>query len=178
MATETTQEKTAAPKAAVKRKPAASKVAAKKPAARKAATKKPAARKAAVKKPAARKAAPKKAAKKSSNDFTTRAQETGRKAFLASLGFYGKAFDQAQEQFNDLQDQLVARRKKANKTYTDLVKRGEKVEKATKNRIDDIELPELKLESLTDRKKLEAQLKKAKARFSELKESVSFKAAA
>ena len=139
---------------------------------------KTAAKKVAAKKPAARKAAPKKAAKKSTNDFTARAQETGRKAFLASLGFYGKAFDQVQDQFSDLQDQLEARRKKANKTYSDLVKRGEKVEKATKSRIDDIEMPEFKLESLTDRKKLEAQLDKAKSRFTELKDSISFKTAA
>ena len=162
MATEAkTEVKKAAPKAktAAKRKPAARK-------------------KVAAKKPAARKAAPRKAAKKSTNDFSARAQETGRKAFLASLGFYGKAFDQVQEQFDDLQDQLEARRKKANKLYTDLVKRGEKVEKATKSRIDDIELPEFKLESLTDRKKLDAQLKKARARFEELKESFSFKSAA
>ncbi|MBE9538672.1 MAG: hypothetical protein IMF06_06280 [Proteobacteria bacterium] len=140
---------------------------------------KTAAKKVAAKKPAARKAAPKKkAAKKSTNDFTARAQETGRKAFLASLGFYGKAFDQVQDQFSDLQDQLEARRKKANKTYADLVKRGEKVEKATKSRIDDIEMPEFKLESLTDRKKLEAQLDKAKARFTDLKDTLSFKTAA
>jgi len=154
-----TKVKAAAKKTAVKGKTVAKKVAVKKPATRK-------------------KAAPKKAAKKSTNDFTARAQETGRKAFLASLGFYGKAFDQVQDQFSDLQDQLAARRLKANKTYADLVKRGEKVEKATKSRIDDIELPEFKLESLTDRKKLEAQLDKAKARFSELKDSFSFKTAA
>ena len=164
MATETNTVKkaapkaTAAPKAAAKRKPAVKKVAAKKP--------------------AARKAAPKKAAKKSTIDFGARAQETGRNAFLASLGFYGKAFDQVQDQFSDLQDQLAARRKKTNKLYTELVKRGEKVEKATKSRIDGIEMPEFKLESLTDRKKLEAQLDKAKARFSELKSSISFKTAA
>jgi hypothetical protein len=133
---------------------------------------------AAKRKPAARKAAPKKAAKKSTVDFGTRAQETGRNAFLASLGFYGKAFDQVQDQFSDLQDQLAARRKKTNKLYTELVKRGETVEKATKSRIDDIEMPQFKLESLTDRKKLEAQLDKAKARFSELKSSISFKTAA
>ena len=163
MATETNEVKKAAPKAAVKRKPAAKR--------------KPVAKKAAAKKPA-RKTAPKKAAKKSTNDFTARAQETSRKAFLAGLGFYGKAFDQVQDQFSDLQDQLEARRKKANKTYADLVKRGEKVEKATKSRIDDIEMPEFKLESLTDRKKLEAQLDKAKARFDELKSSISFKTAA
>jgi len=164
MATETNQVKDTAPKAAVKRKPAAKR--------------KPAVRKVTAKKPAARKAAPKKAAKKPTNDFAARAQETGRKAFLASLGFYGKAFEQAQDQFSDLQDQLATRRKKANKAYSELIKRGEKVEKATKSRIDGIELPEIKLESLTDRKKLEAQLKKAKARFAQLKQSVSFKAAA
>jgi hypothetical protein len=154
-----TKVKAAAKKTAVKGKTTAKKVAAKKPATRK-------------------KAAPKKAAKKSTNDFTARAQETGRKAFLASLGFYGKAFDQVQDQFSDLQDQLEARRKKANKTYAALVKRGEKVEKATKSRIDDIELPEFKLESLTDRKKLDAQLEKVKTRFTELKDSISFKTAA
>ena len=164
MATETntvkkaTPKAQAAPKAAAKRKPAVKKVAAKKP--------------------TARKAAPKKAAKKSTVDFGARAQETGRNAFLASLGFYGKAFDQVQDQFSDLQDQLAARRKKTNKLYTELVKRGEKVEKATKSRIDGIDMPEFKLESLTDRKKLEAQLDKAKARFSELKSSIGFKTAA
>ena len=164
MATETNTVKntapkaTAAPKAAAKRKPAVKKVAAKKP--------------------TARKAAPKKTAKKSTVDFGAFAQETGRNAFLASLGFYGKAFDQVQEQFSDLQDQLAARRKKTNKLYTELVKRGEKVEKATKSAIDDIDMPEFKIESLTDRKNLEAQLKKAKARFSELKSSIGFKAAA
>lgn len=154
---------------------------AKKVAKRKVAAKKPAARKAAAKKPTARKAAPKKAAKKASkktNEFTARAQEAGRKAFLANLGFYGKAFDQVQEQFNTMQDRLEERRNKASKMYTDLVKRGEKVEKATKSRIDDIDMPEFKLESLTDRKKLDAQLDKAKARFSELKENFNFKNAA
>jgi len=170
MATEATEVKNEVKKAATKVKAAAKNTAVKgKTAAKKVAAKKPATRK---------KSAPKKTAKKSTNDFTARAQETGRKAFLASLGFYGKAFDQVQDQFSDLQDQLEARRKKANKVYADLVKRGEKVEKATKSRIDDIELPEFKLESLTDRKKLEAQLDKAKARFTELKDSINFKSAA
>ena len=62
--------------------------------------------------------------------------------------------------------------------YKELVKRGKKVEKDAKGAIDDIDLPKLELETLTDRKKLDAQLKKAKARFEELKDSVSFKAAA
>ncbi len=160
-------------KAAPKTKPAAKR----KPAAKKAAAKKTAARK-----PAARKAAPKKTARKSSPDFAKRAQEAGRKAFLASLGFYGKAFDQVEEQYSSLQEELEARRKKADKLYNELVKRGEKVEKQAKKAVEDIELPKFELDSLTDRKKLEEQLDKAKARFEELrdefKDSLGLKSAA
>jgi len=134
---------------------------------------------AAKRKPVAkRKPAAKRTAKKSTPEFAARAQEAGRNAFLASLGFYGKAFDQAQEQFNSMQDQLEERRKKADKMYKELVKRGKKVEKEAKGRIDDIDLPKIELNSLTDRKKLEKQLDKAKARFEELKETVGFKTAA
>ena len=134
---------------------------------------------AAKRKPVAkRKPAAKRTAKKSTPEFAARAQEAGRNAFLASLGFYGKAFDQAQEQFNSIQDQLEERRKKADKMYKELVKRGKKVEKEAKGRIDDIDLPRIELDSLTDRKKLEKQLDKAKARFEELKETVGFKTAA
>ena len=148
-----------ASKAAPKRKPAVKR--------------KPAARKVAARKPAA-----KRTARNSTPDFAVRAQEAGRNAFLASLGFYGKAYDQAQEQFNNIQDQLEARRKKADKAYKELVKRGKKVEKDAKKAVDEIELPKLELESLTDRKKLEQQLKKAKSRFAELKETVGLKSAA
>ena len=109
-------------------------------------------------------------------DFATKAQEAGRNAFLASLGFYAKLFDQAQEQFSSIEDQLEARRKKADKVYQELVKRGQKVEKDARVALKDIDLPRLELDSLTDRKKLEAQLKKARARFVELKESVGLKA--
>jgi chromosome segregation ATPase len=112
------------------------------------------------------------AKRKPASDFSSRAQEMSRNAFLASLGFYGKAFDQAQEQFDNLQEQLEARRKKADKTYKELVKRGKKVEKDAKEALDDIDLPKFELESLTDRTQLEARLKKAKARFEELRESV------
>jgi len=134
---------------------------------------------AAKRKPVAkRKPAAKRTAKKATPEFAARAQEAGRNAFLASLGFYGKAFDQAQEQFNSMQDQLEERRKKADKMYKELVKRGKKVEKEAKGRIDDIDLPKIELNSLTDRKKLEKQLDKAKARFEELKETVGFKTAA
>jgi hypothetical protein len=68
---------------------------------------------------------------------------------------------------------LEGRRKNADKVYKELVKRGKKVEKNAKGAID-----ELELDSLTDRRKLEQQMKKAKARFEELKESVRFKTAA
>jgi hypothetical protein len=125
-------------------------------------------------KPAARRAAP----KKSAPDFSANAQEASRKVFLAGLGFYGKAYDQAQEQLNSLQKQLEARRKKADKMYKELVKRGEKLEKDAKGAISELDLPKLELDTLTDRKKLEAQLKKAKARFEDMKESVRFKSAA
>jgi hypothetical protein len=146
-----------APKAAAKRKVAAK---------RKPVT----ARKTAAKgKQVVRKAAP---------DFAAKAQEAGRNAFLASLGFYGKAYDQAQEQFSNMQDQLEARRKKADKLYKELVKRGQKVEKDAKVALKEIELPKLELDSLTDRKKLEKQLKKVKARLVELRENVGFKTAA
>ena len=129
---------------------------------------------AATKKPAAKRAT----AKKSTPDFVANAQETGRNVFLASLGFYGKAYDQAQEQFGSLQKELKVRRKKADRAYMELVTRGAKLEKVAKVAIDDIDLPKLELENLTDRKALQTQLKKAKARFEELKGSVRFKSAA
>lgn len=140
-----------------------------------AAKRKPAGRKPVARKPAAKRkpAARKTASKKSNVDFAARAQEAGRNAFLASLGFYGMAFDQATEQLDGIQEQLETRRKKADKTYKELVKRGKKVEKKAKGTIDDLDL-----DNLTDRKKLDAQLKKAKARFEDLRDSVSFKKAA
>tara|TARA_R110000823_G_scaffold119998_6_gene244310 strand:+ start:5796 stop:6281 length:486 start_codon:yes stop_codon:yes gene_type:complete len=161
MAEQATTKKATARKAAPKRKTSAKGAAA----ARKPAPK----RKPATRRTTGRKATP---------DLGARAQEAGRKAFLASLGFYGKAFEQAQEQFDSLQGRLEERRKKADKLYQELVKRGEKVEKQARSRIDDFELPKLELESLTDRKKLEAQLEKVRVRFDELKNSVGFRTAA
>jgi len=116
--------------------------------------------------------------KKAASDLAVSTQETGRTMFLAGLGIYGKVYDQAQEQINSLPKQLEVRRKKADKIYKELVKRGEKLEKDAKSVMQDIELPKLELDSLTDRKKLEQQIKKAKARFAELKKSVRFKSAA
>lgn len=129
----------------------------------------------AVKRKPATKRAP---AKKAVPDFAANAQETGRSVFLAGLGVYGKAYDQAQEQLSGLQKKMEARRKTADKMYKELVKRGEKVEKDAKGAIKDIDLPKLELDALTDRKKLNAQMKKAKARFADLKGSLRFKSAA
>ena len=142
------------PKTAAKRKPAT--------------RRKPAARK-----PAARKRA---APRKPESSFATNAQETGHEVFLAGLGLYGKVYDQAQERFDDLQKELKARRKNADKDYKDLVKRGKKVEKDARSAIDDMDIPSF--DELTDRRKLEQQLKKAQARFEELKKQVRIKAAA
>ncbi len=113
------------------------------------------------------------AAEKSVKKFARRAQENGRKAFLASLGFYGKAFDQAQEQLESLQERMEARRADASKYYEELVSRGEKVEADARDAIDDIEIP-----AIGDRKALEARLEKARTRFEELKDSISEKFAA
>jgi predicted regulator of amino acid metabolism with ACT domain len=70
------------------------------------------------------------------------------------------------------------RRKKAHKLYKELVKRGQKVEKNARVALKDIELPRLELDSLTDRKKLDKQLKKVRSRFAELRETVGLKSAA
>lgn len=145
---------------------------------RKTTARKTTARKAPAKrKTASRKAAPRKTAARKAPSLQNRVTDASRSAFLASLGFYGMAFDQVQEQYKTVESELTSRRKKADKLYTDMVKRGEKVEKQAKSAIDDIEMPKLDVSAL-DRAKLEAQLDKAKARFEELKDSIGFKAAA
>ncbi len=131
----------------------------------------------AKRKPAAKKTAARKPAAKKPVTVQSRVTEAGRNAFLANLGLYGMVFDQVQEQLKSVEGELSSRRKKADKLYQDMVKRGTKVEKQAKDAIDDIELPKLEVPAL-DRAKLEAQLEKAKARFEELKDSVSFKKAA
>ena len=131
----------------------------------------------AKRKPAAKKTAARKPAAKKPVTVQSSVTEAGRNAFLANLGLYGMVFDQVQEQLKSVEGELSSRRKKADKLYQDMVKRGTKVEKQAKDAIDDIELPKLEVPAL-DRAKLEAQLEKAKARFEELKDSVSFKKAA
>lgn len=144
-----------------------------------AANRKPATKRkpAAKRKPAPkRKPAAKPSASKTVRKDIAAAQEAGHEVLLAGLGVYGKAVDEAQERLNELQKQLKASRKSADKVYKDLVKRGKKVEKDAKGTFNDIDIPGL--DDLTDRKKLEQQLKKAKARFEELKKSMTLKSAA
>jgi hypothetical protein len=151
----------------------------KKAAVKKAATKKVVAKKAVAKKPALKtkakaqskaKAQPKAKASSKKRARPT-AVDTGRKALLAGLGVYGKAYDQVLEQFagmqeqvDDAQNRLSASRKQAEAIYQSLVKRGSAVEKDALRALADLEL-----DSLADRTKLEAQMKKAKARFDQLK---------
>ena len=135
---------------------------------------KAASKKAAVKKaPAKAKKAPakKKPAAKAKTRARPKAIDTGRNALLAGLGVYGKAYDQVLEQFATLQEQvdeaqtrLAERRKQAEDLYKSLVKRGTAVEKEALKALADLEL-----DSLADRSKLEAQMKKAKSRFDDLK---------
>ena len=145
--------KAAAKKAAVKKAPAKAK---------KAPTKK---------KPAAKTKAKAKASTKAKTRARPKAIDTGRNALLAGLGVYGKAYDQVLEQFASLQEQvdeaqtrLTERRKQAEDLYKSLVKRGTAVEKEALKALADLEL-----DSLADRSKLEAQMKKAKSRFDDLK---------
>ena len=143
----------------------------------KAATKKTAAKKApakAKKAPVKNKPAAKAKAKKSTKAKTRarpKAVNTGRNALLAGLGVYGKAYDQVLEPFTSLQEQvdeaqsrLTKRRKQAEDLYKSLIKRGTAVEKDALRALADLEL-----DSLADRSKLEAQMKKAKSHFDDLK---------
>ena len=146
-----------------------------------------AAPKAAVEKTAVKKAptkvkkapAKKKLASKTKAKATTKAKtrarpkavNTGRNALLAGLGVYGKAYDRVLKQFSSLQEQvdeaqsrLTERRKQAEDLYKALIKRGTAVEKDALQALADLEL-----DSLADRSKLEAQMKRAKSRFDDLK---------
>ncbi len=146
----------------------------------KAKAKKAPARKAPAKKTAAKKTTAKKtAAKKPAQPtFAVKAQENARNVFLAGLGFYGKAFDEVQNQFEEAEKRMKARREKAEDLFNDLVKHGEKVESQAKKRIKDIELPELKVADTEElRAELRARLDKARESFDSLRETITAKAA-
>lgn len=132
-------------------------------------------RKTAAKKTTTRKAAPKKPAQPV---FATKAQENARNVFLAGLGFYGKAFEEAQNQIEEAQSRMKERREKAEDLFNDLVKRGEKVETEAKKRIKDFELPELKLTDRDEfRKEIRVRLDKARDSFETLRDAITQKAA-
>ena len=77
-------------------------------------------------------------------------------------------FEALQKQVDEAQDALNERRSKAEALYVGLVKRGEIVEKDAIKAFD-----ELELDALTDRKMLEEQMNKAKARFEALREKLA-----
>ena len=111
-------------------------------------------------------------------------QENVRNVFLAGLGFYGKAFEEAQSQIKENRCKLEQSREKASELFDELVKRGEKVESDTRKKLKNLDLPDLKIPELklTDREELRedlrARLDKARASFNTLRDAVSVKSGA
>ena len=142
------------------------------------------AKKTTVRKTTANKASPKKASAKTAKlNFAEQAQENERNVFLAGLGAYGKAFEEAQSQIKDAQSQVKENRAKAKDLFNELVKRGEKVETKAKKKLKEIDLPELKMPELklADRDELREELRKrldkARDSFESLRNTISGKAA-
>lgn len=134
----------------------ASKAVAKKASAKKAVVKKTATKKSPVRKVVAKKTAkPRKAAAKVEAkveskaaelfaDFQAKAEQAavvGKKAGLAYLGMYGKAYDFAKDQYAKAVEAQEA-------NFAALVKRGEVVQDDAKARIDDFDLPEFELPAM------------------------------
>jgi hypothetical protein len=141
------------------------------------------ARKTTVRKTTAKKTTRKAAPKKAKLNFAEQAQENARNVFLAGLGAYGKAFEEAQSQIKDAQSQVKENRAKAKDLFNELVKRGEKVETKAKKKLKEIDLPELKMPELklADRDELREELRnrldKARDSFESLRNAISRKAA-
>jgi hypothetical protein len=104
-----------------------------------------------------------------------------RNVFLAGLGLYGRAFEEAQAQIKENRSKLEQRREKANELFEELVKRGEQVETDTRRKLKELDLPELKIPELklADREQLREELRtrldKARASFDTLRDAVSAK---
>jgi polyhydroxyalkanoate synthesis regulator phasin len=152
-------------------------VAKKTPVAKKAATKKATATttrraSAAKAKPAASQAAEAKSSK------TASAFELPRKAVLAGLGVYGKAFDQVQTHLKTLNEEIATRRSKASDLYQELVSRGEKIESEAKEKLADIDTSKFNLNKLADRELIEARIDQAKAKFEQLRKAAGINRAA
>ncbi|MCZ6830786.1 MAG: hypothetical protein O7F73_14600 [Gammaproteobacteria bacterium] len=147
---------------------------------KKAPAKKTVARKSAAKKAAANKTA----ARKPETKMAVVSPENVRNVFLAGLGFYGKALDEAQNQIKENRSKLEQRRERASELFDELVKRGEKVESDTRKKLKELDLPELKMPELKlsdreeSRAKLRARLDRARASFNTLRDAVSAKSEA
>jgi hypothetical protein len=101
-------------------------------------------------------------------------QGHARNVFLAGLGAYATAFEEAQFQVREAQLQLAENRGKAEDFFNQLVRRGEIVESLARNRIKQIELPELRLPELTlsAQDDLRARLDKARGSFETLRDAI------
>ena len=164
----------AAKKATVAKKATGAK---KTPVAKKAATKKTTAT--TTRRASAAKAKP--AASKSAEAKTSRAAsafELPRKAVLAGLGVYGKAFDQVQTHLKTLNEEIATRRSKASDLYQELVIRGEKIESEAKEKLADIDTSKFNLNKLADRELIEARIDQAKAKFEQLRKAAGINRAA
>jgi len=183
-------EATPAPAAKPARKRAPRAAAAKKATVAKKATgakKTPVAKKAATKKATATTtrrnstAKAKPAASQSAEAKTSRAAsafELPRKAVLAGLGVYGKAFDQVQTHLKTLNEEIATRRSKASDLYQELVIRGEKIESEAKEKLADIDTSKFNLNKLADRELIEARIDQAKAKFEQLRKAAGINRAA
>lgn len=138
--------------------------------AKKASTRKTTAKKSGQRKTTAKKVTAKKAATKKpvQPEVVVKAQENARNVFLAGLGAYGKAFEEAQSQIEEAQSRMKENRARAEDLFKELVKRGEKVESSAKEKIKTLDLPDVKLPELKlvdheqIRKQLEARLDRAR----------------
>jgi hypothetical protein len=93
--------------------------------------------------------------------------KAARNVFLAGLGAYGLAREEAQSQ-------LEENRARVEELFSELVKRGEQVETTARRKIEELELPQLKL---AGREELSARLDKARTSFDTLREALSLKSA-
>jgi len=101
---------------------------------------------------------------------------SARNVFLAGLGAYSKAIDEAQSHIREAQSQLQENRSKAENLFSQLVKRGEKVEISARDKLKEIDLPELILSDREVlREDLRARLDKARESFDTLRDAVSNK---
>ena len=132
------------------------------------------------KSPVARAGTRKAASSKVENNHTACTQGNARNVFLAGLGLYGRAIEEALNQIRENRSKLEQSREKAGELFDELVKRGEKVEIDTRKKLQDLELPELKIPEvkLANSEELRRRLDKARDSFNALRKVVSAKSGA